>query len=39
MLDVKKQRDLSGFYRYMLNEQVGEPVAEEKTDTTEVKVK
>lgn len=39
MLDVKKQRDLSGFYRYMLNEQSAEPVKEEHRETTKVKVK
>ncbi|XP_061196921.1 nuclear speckle splicing regulatory protein 1-like [Saccostrea echinata] len=30
LLDVKKQKDMSGFYRYMLNQQSGEATAEKK---------
>lgn len=32
MLDVTKQKDMSGFYRYLLKEKTGENVKEEEED-------
>lgn len=36
MLDVKKQKDMSGFYRYMLNERTGENI---QTNNDKVDIK
>ncbi|XP_062567664.1 nuclear speckle splicing regulatory protein 1-like [Saccostrea cucullata] len=37
LLDVKKQKDMSGFYRYMLNQQSGGATVEDKTKEVSVK--
>ena len=34
MMDVRKQKDLSGFYRHLLNQTSGVTIKEEKEDDT-----